>query len=71
MTGCCWFPSVGIALFLAWFTWLSVLYGVRTRDLGLAVRLALALTAPLRRLAPVRRERERLLEAWNRGAGGR
>ncbi len=62
---------IGIALFLAWFTWLSVLYGVRTWDLALAVRLALALTAPLRGLAPVRRERERLREAWDRGSGRR
>lgn len=57
---------VGIGLFLAWFAWLSVLYGVRTWDLGLMVRLALALTRPLAGLAPVRRERERLREAWNR-----
>ncbi|MBC7228255.1 MAG: hypothetical protein H5T61_13670 [Thermoflexales bacterium] len=55
------------ARFLAWFTWLSVLYGVRTWDLALTVRLTLALTWPLRWLGPVRRERERLLEAWNQG----
>ncbi|MBC7227475.1 MAG: helix-turn-helix domain-containing protein [Thermoflexales bacterium] len=60
---------VVIALFLAWFTWLSVLYGVRTWDLALMVRLTLALTWLLRWLGPVRRERERLLEAWNRGQG--
>ncbi|MCX7854742.1 MAG: hypothetical protein N2556_01980 [Anaerolineae bacterium] len=62
---------VAIGLFLAWFTWLSVLYGVRTWDLALMVRLALALTGPLQWLGPVRRERERLLEAWNRSTGHR
>ncbi len=47
--------------------WMDVLYGVRTWDLALMVRLALALSRPLAGLGPVRRERERLREAWERG----
>jgi len=58
-----------IALLLAWPTWLNVLYGVRTWDLALMVQVALALSWPLRWLGPVRRERERLREAWKRGGG--
>lgn len=57
------------ALLLAWPTWLNVLYGVRTWDLALMVHLALALSWPLQWLRPVRRERERLREAWKRGRG--
>jgi hypothetical protein len=60
-----------MALLLAWPTWLNVLYGVRTWDLALMVQLALALSWPLQWLGPVRRERERLREAWERGGRNR
>jgi len=60
-----------MALLLAWPTWLNVLYGVRTWDLALMVHLALALSWPLQWLGPVRRERERLREAWERGGRNR
>lgn len=49
--------------------WLCLLYGVRTRDLALMVQGALALSRPLQWLGPVRRERERLWEAWERSGG--
>lgn len=52
---------------LSWVIWLCLLYGVRTWDLALMVRLALALTWPLKWLRPVQRERERLRKAWKRG----
>jgi len=58
-------------LLLAWPTWLNVLYGVRTWDLALMVQVALALSWPLQWLGPVRRERERLREAWKRGGRSR
>jgi transcriptional regulator with XRE-family HTH domain len=60
-----------MALLLAWPTWLNVLYGVRTWDLALMVQVALALSWPLQWLGPVRRERERLREAWKRGGRSR
>lgn len=62
---------IWVSFLVAWLLWLCILYGVRTWDLALMVRLALALTRPLAGLAPVRRERERLREAWNRSAGRR
>jgi hypothetical protein len=58
-------------LLLAWPTWLNVLYGVRTWDMALMVQLALALSWPLQWLGPVRRERERLREAWEQGGRSR
>ena len=59
------------ALLLAWPTWLNVLDGVRTWDLALMVQSALVLSWPLQWLGPVRRERERLREAWERSGGNR
>jgi len=58
---------IGMGVFLAKLIWLCVLYGVRTWDLALVVHLALALSWPLQWLGPVRRERERLKDAWERG----
>ncbi len=72
-----WVGTVGILTLMyifgvgmvSWVYWLDVLYGVRTWDLALMVKMALGLSWLLGWIPGVRKERERLREAWKRWEG--